>query len=631
MLRRQLEYHWREYLFVGLLIAVQAALTFGALALADYGQHALTTSVRKSTPSADFLVYADHKPAADIAADIAASPDVVNVHVDAWLAAEALSPGGKAPVTLRKLAPLPFQTQSLTSGAYPSSDDQIALSKDVARRLGADVDSTITVASGKVAKRYVVSGIYARSPFETGINPGGEGLVVEPSADYVAAPRDHLGYGGIEVRATSAASADKVLTDLLKSGTGTVIRGDDRAQIVRERHAHALDSLLTPMRWLVLSGAAITALLLFIGFVALHQRRITQLRYMRSLGVARTRQARMALGELGTVTALSASTGLVFGIVACYAVVAIVRVTGWAMFMPAHLRVSLGTYALTLGIVVASVAGAALLAAVFVRPHHNTELSSDAPRRRSRALLPLLIIAGAYAIYRAAIPSYEPAPALPIQARSIGIIALLIAAVFALVITLVALIMRRLGLGARTHLFPRTRGGLIRALALVVILVGTSTFTAILTVTYSIASQGVTVPPLSRPGTAAFIVQAAVCVVLGFVVLGHAPRAFRLYDAHSRYLLALGTTRRQRALRRLLSATVSAATMIVAGCFAGVASAWTILWQLPGTQGQLHVPLLHITAVATTSLIICVTYGATVTVAGVVKATNGANSTILRH
>lgn len=115
-------------------------------------------------------------------------------------------------MTLRNLPPQELRTQALARGEYPTEPSQIAVTYQLAEALDVDIDSYLTVTGDLGAKRYLITGIYARSPFDDRLDSAFEGLVLDAYPHYVAAYVDDSGQGGIEVKGTSAMAARRSWT-----------------------------------------------------------------------------------------------------------------------------------------------------------------------------------------------------------------------------------------------------------------------------------------------------------------------------------------------------------------------------------------------------------------------------------
>ncbi|MDP9806822.1 putative ABC transport system permease protein [Trueperella bonasi] len=482
MLREHLEYHWRSYVLPVITLVILCALTFTALAMVSYGDRAVQTSARVSTPRADFLVYMEAGAASDLATALGQNPNVELVHVDAWRAAEAISATGNVSMVLRNLPPKGLRTQALTRGDYPTEDNQLAVTHQLAKALEIDVGSYLTLAGDQVAERYLVTGIYARSPFEDRIDSAYEGLTHSANPGYVAAHVDNSGQGGIEVKATSAGAAQNVIEDVLALGNSVVIRSEDRQQLVFARHARAMSAISITVPWLLATGFLASTTVLTLGLVRNRHRRATERRNLRALGIARRTLTWIQISELGAAGVLAALIGLGIGAAASVSIVGILRSLPGAQFLPSTLSAPPRAYLFAL----AALALALLLAVLLANSITKTE-----GLRRVMWLAPFTIIVGAATIYWATNIAHnfdQPAPHA-IQIRMVALIALLLGLVYSLGIFLSGALSRRTVLIARTYLRPRSRVGLVRLQSLLVIFLAAGAISSLHTTTSSLAGE----------------------------------------------------------------------------------------------------------------------------------------------
>ena len=488
MLREQLQFHWRSHILPVLAMVFLFSLTFSSVAMVSYGERAVALSARMSTPPSDFLVYIEVGTAAEMSTALARNPNVDRVHVDAWRASEAISATGNVSMVLRNLPPEDLGTQELVRGEYPADPGHIAVTHQLANSLNVDVGSYITITGDLVAERYLISGIYAHSLFDNHLESAFEGLVFDAHPQYVAAYVDDSGQGGIEVTGTSAVSSQEVMDDILHLGNSVVIRSGERFDLIYDRQARALSAISVTVPWLIVTGFFVGTTVLFLGFVATQQRRLAEVRNLVSLGIKRRTLAYMHLAEIGVVSALSGVIGLALGLGISQVAVTVLSAVPGGTFMPPTLGAPVSAYVLGTLALIASVFIAAPLAAVV------TGTTGQYHRRRFTILLvPLSVVLGALALYSTAlIPLALPAlPPLPKQVGIVALISLLIVTGFTLGVVLAGAVTSRMTLGARTHLIPRSRVGLVRLLALLIMFLSAGVLATLHTTVDTLAHEDV--------------------------------------------------------------------------------------------------------------------------------------------
>lgn len=488
MLREQLEYYWSSYVLPVVTLVFLVALTFASLALVDYGERAAGQSARMSNPPSDFLVYIEVGTATDLASALAQNPNVELVHVDAWRAAEAISASGTLSMTLRNLPPQELRTQALARGEYPTEPSQIAVTYQLAEALDVDIDSYLTVTGDLGAKRYLITGIYARSPFDDRLDSAFEGLVLDAYPHYVAAYVDDSGQGGIEVKGTSAMAAQEVMDDVLTIGNSVVIQSHDREELILNRHNRALSAITMAVPWLVITGFFFATTVLVLGFAASGQQRAVERRNLRSLGVKPHRVLGMDIAELTVVSGLGLVLGIALGLAFSFGVVEFLRSVPGSHFMPENLHAPGHAFVIATATLIAAVG----IAVPVARGISKTD-ELHTCRNRPLLLVPLSVIVAAVAIYWAGlIPHVHPSLAGAMdRIITVAIIAVLISGIFTLAILVVGTLTRRMKIGACTHLMPRSRVGLIRLLTLLVIFLAAGALGMIHTTTQSLIGDDV--------------------------------------------------------------------------------------------------------------------------------------------
>lgn len=471
MLRGQLDYYWRSHVLAGVALAYAAALVFFVTAMLGYADRALALSVRHSTPDSDVLVYSDTAPAVEVAKQIAALPEVEALFVDSHRAVEALSDTDHLPLRLRTLAPPTLRTQTLVAGRFPVASTEIAITQQLAMALHVSTGGEVTVVGPDIAERYSVTGVYARSPIVDQLDSGVEALVTDADPSYVAYLIDSQDQGGIEVRAAATATTDDLRASILKIPGTVVVNASERLEEAYERQEGALQSMTSAGTWLLTTAFLASTAVVFMTMVGAGRRRAREFLKLKALGVSGPRQSWLALRESFVVVAVAYVVGVSVGYASALGTAVLARSMDGARFLPHTVGVPLDAFVLSFVAVVAATAIGGPLGILLTIAQDKAAWQ----RRLLVAVPALALLTGALLYATIGMPGVL-ADELSIDAlvRTLLALSALTILAFTVGMSIVRWAVRRLHVGSDIPLLPRSRTGVVRSVALFVVLVSTS-------------------------------------------------------------------------------------------------------------------------------------------------------------
>jgi putative ABC transport system permease protein len=253
----------------------------------------------------------------------------------------------------------PLSLLTLVSGHYPTTNSQIAVSEDAAKRAHLKVGDTLPVQPSEGTKKPVQVTVTAI------VTPHGRGADVYVTADGLTAFGAH--FNRLNVSTTTGTDVSTVVANIKSAVGGTGITVDDAATIRQDDAlsvSRAVGQLFLILGLFVLVAVLAAGLVAAATFRIVFAQRMRQLALLRAIGAKRDK-------IIGALVVEGAITGLVAGILGValsagitYGVLAMVSSTGAVVPFPAlNVLAALGCIAGAVLVTVGSVLAPAISAA----------------------------------------------------------------------------------------------------------------------------------------------------------------------------------------------------------------------------------------------------------------------------
>lgn len=329
---REVRYHRGRVVATIIAIAISVGFMAAVSTFIGTQQHALGTQAALPASKADVVVtingYASDKPptVADITKAVSGASGV-DTSDKVISDSAAFSKGDRSlDTTVYGLVTPTFRWSSLTSGAWPTSARQIALSQSAADRLGVQVGATIDTTTDSGTTHYTVVGITddPKSLFmETAYLASSDPLLASATSG-----SSEITTGQWLVRVKQGVSPDQVRDEIASALAGwndTSLPADQQPVIVRtgpQEQQASLNQLtgdFNVIKYMLLGFAAIAALVGIIiiatTFTILLAQRRRQIGLMRAVGASGEQVRRRLLAEAVIIGAVGSLAGIVLGVI----------------------------------------------------------------------------------------------------------------------------------------------------------------------------------------------------------------------------------------------------------------------------------------------------------------------------